>query len=142
MVDEIIGKGVVEWRERRAWTPPAGGASFATAEEGVESPGHDVRGARTAVSAGGMITGAALRVRHDRGPRGRIEDAKIPLPSLFPQGLTVSNSTHNAASQKVRYVGEAGSDCYHSSQTVSSQPTNSMQDVFQKHPLAQSNVYQ
>ena len=29
MVDEIIGKGVVEWRERRAWAAAAGGASFA-----------------------------------------------------------------------------------------------------------------
>ena len=28
----------------------------------------------------------------------------IPLPSLFPQGLTVSNSTQNAGSHKAPYV--------------------------------------
>ena len=28
----------------------------------------------------------------------------IPLSSLFLQGLTVSNSTHNAGSQKAHYV--------------------------------------
>ena len=39
-----------------------------SAVEGVESLGHDVRGARTAISAGvgDMIAGPALGVRHDR----------------------------------------------------------------------------
>ena len=71
-------------------------------EEGVESLGHDARGARAAVSAGGsgMIAGPALCVRHGRSPRGNSEDLTIPFPSLSPQGLTVSNSTHNAGSHK------------------------------------------
>ena len=69
--------------------------------EGVEGLGHDVRGARAAISAGGgMIAGPALRVRHGQSPRGKSEDLTIPFSSLTPQGLTASNSTHNAASQK------------------------------------------
>ena len=77
------------------------------AEEGSKGLGHDVRGARAAASAsGGMITGVALRGSHDRGPRGRIEGVTIPLPSLFPQGLTVSNSTQNADAHKAPYVEE------------------------------------
>ena len=74
------------------------------AEEGIKGLGHDVRGARTAVSAGSTITGAALSGRHDQGPQGRSEDVTIPLPSLFPQGLTVSISTQNARSHKAHYV--------------------------------------
>ena len=34
---------------------------------------------------------------------GVFEGVTIPLPSLFPQGLTVSNSTHNSGSLKARY---------------------------------------
>ena len=77
-----------------------------SAVEGVEGLGHDVRGARIAVSAGGggMIAGPAFCVRHDRSPLGDSEDLPIPFPSLSPQGLTVSNSTHNAGSQKTHYV--------------------------------------
>ena len=75
-----------------------------SAEEEVEGLGHDGRGPRAAVSAdvGGMITEPALCIRHDRSPRGNSEDLTIPFPSFSPQGLTVSNSTHNAGSQKAR----------------------------------------
>ena len=74
--------------------------------EGVEGLGHDDRGARAAVSAGGsdMIAGPALCVRHDRIPRGKSEEFTIPFPSFSPQGLTVSDSTHNAGSHNARYV--------------------------------------
>ena len=61
--------------------------TLTSAEKGVEGLGHDARGARVALSAdSGVITGPALRVRHDRGPRGGIEDMTIPLSSLFLQG--------------------------------------------------------
>lgn len=70
-------------------------------EEGVEVLGHDVRGARTAVSAdGGMIAGPAICARHGRSPSGKSEDVAVPLTSLSPQDLTVSNFTHNAGSQE------------------------------------------
>ena len=73
-----------------------------SAEDGVEGLGHDVRGSHVAVSAdgGGMIAGPALCVRHDRSLRGKSEDSTIPFPSLSPQGVTVSSSTHNAGSYK------------------------------------------
>ena len=65
----------------RELLPPA-------AEAGVESLGHDARGARAAVSAdvGGMIAGPALCVRHSLSPRGKSEGLTIPFPSLPPQG--------------------------------------------------------
>ena len=74
--------------------------------EGVEGLGHDAGGAGAAVSAGvgGMIAAPALCVRHGRSPRGKSEDLTIPFPSFSPQGLTVSNSTHNAGSQKAHLL--------------------------------------
>ena len=83
------GSGLL--RTRKSFSP--------SAIEGVEGLGHDVRGVRIAVSAGGgMIAGPAFCVRHDRSPRERSEDCTIPFPSFSPRGLTVSNSTHNASS--------------------------------------------
>ena len=79
-------------------------------EEGVEGLGHDARGARGAVSASAdrAVAGPALCVRHVLGPRGKSENLTIPFPFLLPpQGLTVSNSTHNAGSQKANFVEEA-----------------------------------
>ena len=72
-----------------------------SSEEGIECLGHGACGARTTVSDGvvGMIAGPALCVRHSRSPRGKSEDFTIPFPSFSPQGLSVSDSTHNAGSQ-------------------------------------------
>ena len=102
----IIVRAGVARRGRRLGRLRTAGLFMSAAEEGIKGLGHDVRSARAAISAGpgGMIAGPALRGRHDRGPRGRIEGVTIPLPSLFPQGLTVSNSTQNAGSHKVLYV--------------------------------------
>ena len=55
----------------------------ASPEEGIESLGHDGRGARPAVSTGGLIAGPPLYVHHDRSLRGKSEDLTIPVPS-FP----------------------------------------------------------
>ena len=87
MVDEVIGKGVVERRAWRHWAALARELLPPAAEEGVESLGHDARGARAAVSAGGnsMIAGPALCVRHSLTPRGKSEDLTILFPSLPPQ---------------------------------------------------------
>ena len=76
-----------------------------SAVEGVEGLGHDVRGARAAVSAGvgDMIAEPALWVRHDRNLLGKSEDLTIPFPSVSPQVVTVSNSTHNAGSHNRSY---------------------------------------
>ena len=77
-----------------------------SAEEGVEGLGHNVRSAPTAVSAdgSGMIAVPALCIRHDRSPRGNSEDFTIPFSAFSSQGLTDSNSTHDAVSQKAPYV--------------------------------------
>ena len=108
-----------------------------SAVEGVEGLGHDVRGTRSAVSAGvgGMIAGPALCVRHDRSPRGRSEDLTIPFPSFSPQGLTVSNSTHNAGSHKMGYgTTTAGRVTEASQRTVLDSPlpncTRPWQDLY------------
>ena len=61
----------------RAWR-----LSPASPEEGIESLGHDGRGARPAVSAGGLIAGPALCVHHDRSLRGKSEGLTIPFPSF------------------------------------------------------------
>ncbi len=118
--DQLVGQGPAGRDQRtivRAglWEEPVlsgGSAGFGrlrpgeplspSAVGGVESLGHDVRGARAAASAGvgDMIAGPALCTRHDRSPRGKSEDFTIPLPSFSPQGLTVSDSTHNAGSHK------------------------------------------
>ena len=105
----IIVRAGVARRGRRLGRLRTAGLFMPAAEEGIKGLGHDVRCARAAISAGpgGMIAGPALRGRHDRGPRGRIEGVTIPLPSLFPQGLTVSNSTQNAGSHKAHYVNWA-----------------------------------
>ena len=102
----IIVRAGVARRGRRLGRLRTAGLFMPAAEEGIKGLGHDVRCARAAISAGpgGMIAGPALRGRHDQGPRGRIEGVTIPLPSLFPQGLTVSNSTQNAGSHKAHYV--------------------------------------
>jgi hypothetical protein len=78
--------------ERRAWRPWAALARELlppAAEEGVESLGHDARGARAAVSAGGngMIAGPALCVRHSltRVDSGRGQNRTLRLLSaLWP----------------------------------------------------------
>ena len=97
--------------ERRAWAAPDVGTFFASTEEGVEGLGHDGHGARTAVSAGvgGMIAGPALCVGNDPSPDGKSEGFTIPFLSFSPQGLTVSNSTHNAGSHNGSSVGPAQS---------------------------------
>ena len=61
----------------RAWR-----LSPASPEEGIDSLGHDGRGARPAVSAGGLIAGPALCVHHDRSLRGKSEGLTIPFPSF------------------------------------------------------------
>ena len=76
-----------------------------SAEKGAEGLDHDVRGACAAASAsvGRAVAGFALCVRHGRSPRGKSEDLTILFPSVSPQGLTVSNSTHNAGSHRAHY---------------------------------------
>ena len=104
LLEEMLLSGGARWQDLRS-----AGLFTAATEEGVEGLGHDARGARAAVSDGGsgMIAGSALCGRHDQGPQGRSEDVTIPLPSLFPQGLTVSISTQNAGSHKAHYVNWA-----------------------------------
>jgi hypothetical protein len=66
----------------------------ASAEGGIEGLGHDVRGARAAVSAGvgRAVALSALCVGHVLGPRGKSESLTLPYPSLHRQGATVINS--------------------------------------------------
>ena len=66
----------------------------ASAEGGIEGLGHDVRGARAAVSAGvgHAVALSALCVGHVLGPRGKSESLTLPYPSLHRQGATVINS--------------------------------------------------